>query len=204
MIKVKKAVEVLLAVSILIGFSSPIFCQTIKMSITITEVTGLLRVTKPDGTKMDILPSDVPVQIPADCKIETIEGTAKIEVRRLKQVAARRYKITADKGDIDFSFEKEKTTLPESKSYYAISRSELLLTVFLTPRSSAKILFDKSTGKILVRGLKGIVKVFVKGGVATLEPGKELAVGWSVPEHIPSIRTEPPEPEPIEGSPYLP
>ena len=166
MIKIKEAVEVFLAVSILIGFSSPIFCQTIKTSITITEVTGLLRVTKPDGTKMDILPSDVPLQIPADCEVETIKGTAKMEVH-----------------------------LSSSTPKFKLS-----LTVFLTPHSSAKISFDKSTGKILTRGLKGIVKVFEKGRRVTLKEGEELVVGG----HVPLIRREPPEPEPIEGSPYLP
>ena len=198
----------IVAITVFVLFGLPVFGlpeeQTVNM--VITEVTELLQVTKPDGTTMKVVPEDVPVQIPLGSTVETISGTARIDVCRLigGLEGCSSIAVISPESSAQISFDKAsgRVTVHVLKGIVNVYLRAMVAKVEAGEKLTIRK--DRKTGQCVMVATEGDINVVLGDGTETiLEEGEEEE---QEPEEIieEPIKPEPIEPEPIEGSPYLP
>ncbi len=157
----------------------------------IKESSGLVKITRPDGTTVNVSPGEVSPLIPSGSLIEVATGTAKIEIWgiivNLKAVSSVKISIDKKTGKINISTIEGKATIVIGKTVAIVEKGEEIA-----------IGVERRTGRPDIEAIKGTIDIYYAGRLTTLGAGKTFQV------EMRTFREEPPEPEPIAASPYSP
>ena len=199
MLRVSAALLCTAALALSLFNPGSLFAQEFGSDIIVEQFTGEVQVTLPDGTVVTLEPGLPVPPIPSGSQLEVITGTAVIEVMGVKismvsgsavkiydiDQARRRFKVAGVKGESELFIGLMKATLSEGDD----------ISVRIDPRNL----------RALITVLEGSVTVEENGVITVLEKNDRfLTLLPFFPEDPRVPPREPPEPEPIEASPFLP
>jgi len=183
---------------LLTAFCRDGLCDTTKAVMTVTEITGQLEVTKPDGTVMTLSPEDAPAEIPLGSTVTPLTGTARITVTCLiagLECSATVELVPGSSARISFNEDTGEILIRGLKGKMNVSAREVMAVVEADEEMVVKR--DKATGRYMFTSSQGEIDLFSGGAKSTLGEGQSF-YGMSEPV----LAGEPTEPDPIEGTPY--
>ncbi len=171
-----------------------------QTTTAITQATGVIEITLADGTKMTVTGDDVPVAIPPGATITVLEGTATLDAQSSipgHEMAATIVMSAGSSATISLDITTGELAVNASAGSVDVVIGNTLAVV--EAGEALSVTRNTQTGNYDMSAVSGEIATTSGGQTASIDEGTTEVV---VPP--PPVEGEPPEPETIEGSEYLP